>query len=128
SLRLLSPGVVVVDDVDKVHLPLRMLEGLREAAKLVILTANNGCYDEVLDGALMRAGRVDEVFSIDPIPFPRRPPFDRLAEKDWMEVSMWPVAYLKEVEKRLMHRPNDIRLDDLRARLAKKTRSGDILR
>lgn len=127
ALALLSPGVVVVDDIDKVHLSLSRVEALRSSARLVILTANNGQYDEVLDGALMRAGRVDEVFTIEPAPVPRSAPFDQLSDQEWAEVSQWPVAYMNEVRKRLTHRAADMRLDDLRARLTRKTRSGDKL-
>lgn len=127
ALALLSPGVIIVDDIDKVRISLQQLEAMRSAAKLVILTANNGQYDEVLDGALMRAGRVDEVFSIAPARIERGAPFDRLSDDDWSEVSQWPIAYLNEVRKRLDARPSDIRLDDLRSRMTRKTRSGDKL-
>lgn len=124
TLRLLSAGVIVVDDVDKVEVRLPFLEALRGAAKLVILTANNGQHDEVLDAAIIRAGRIDEVFSIEGQSVPRRSPFDRLTDEQWEEVRDWPVAYLNEVEKRLLHRPDDLRLDDIRGRVDKKTRSG----
>lgn len=128
SLKLLTPGVVIVDDVDKVMLSLSRLEALRAAARLVILTANNGEYDEVLDGAIMRAGRVDEVFPIAPAKLDRVAPFDRLSDAEWTEVSQWPVAYVVEVRKRLAHRPGELRLDDLRARLTRKTNSRGMLR
>jgi hypothetical protein len=128
ALGLLSPGVIVVDDVDKISLSLSQLEALRASARLVVLTANNGQYDEVLDGALMRAGRVDEVFSIEPENNLRKAPFDALSDDDWGEVSQWPIAYLNEVEKRLRARAGDIRLDDLRQRLSRRTRSSEVLR
>lgn len=127
ALAMLTPGVIVVDDVDKVRISLQQLEAMRRAAKLVILTANNGQYDEVLDGALMRAGRVDEVFTIAPSKIERSAPFDVLSDDDWTEVSQWPVAYMNEVRKRLECRPHEIRLDDLRTRMTRKTRSGDKL-
>lgn len=128
ELRLLSPGVIIVDDVDKVRIPLDRLEDLRNSARLVVLTANNGEFDDVLDGAIMRAGRVDEVFTIAPVEQPRAAPFDALDDTEWAEVSQWPVAYLNEVRLRLQHRPGDVRLDDLRQRLTRKTRSGEVLR
>jgi ATPase family protein associated with various cellular activities (AAA) len=128
ALRMLSPGVLIVDDVDKVCIPLGQLEALRAAARLVVLTANNGQYDEVLDGALMRAGRVDEVFTIEPVARHRCAPFDVLSDEEWEEVSQWPIAYVNELGKRLCSRPDDVRLDDLRQRLTRKTRSGDVLR
>lgn len=122
-LTFLSPGVVIVDDIDKLDLSLSKIEAMRAVSKLVILTANNGSYDEVLDGALMRAGRVDEVFSIAPVEFPRVAPFDKLADDEWTEVKEWPVAYINEVRKRLQSRPDELRLEDLRARLTRRTRS-----
>lgn len=128
SLRLLSPGVIIVDDVDKVHLSLANLEAMRKAAGLVILTANNGTFDEVLDGAMMRAGRVDEVFTIKPKHVSRDAPFDKLTDEQWQEVCEWPIAYLNEVKKRLIARPHDLRLADLKSRLERKTRSGSVLR
>lgn len=124
---MLSPGVAIIDDVDKVNLTLPELEAIRSRARLVILTSNNGQYDEVLDGALMRAGRVDEVFSIRPVFVPREAPFDKLDDAEWEEVREWPIAYLTEVKKRLVARPHDLRLEDLRARMLRKTRSGDHL-
>lgn len=123
----LPAGVIIVDDIDKVHINLAMLEKLRSSAKLVILTANNGQYDGVLDGALMRAGRVDEVFTIEPVEMPRVVPFDLLTDEEWTEVSQWPVAYVNEVRKRLTSRSHDVRLADLRQRLTRRTRSGDEL-
>lgn len=127
GLYMLNAGVIIVDDIDKVALSLDRLEALRAAAKLVILTANNGQYDDVLDGAMIRAGRVDEVFSIEPVAVPRESPYDRLSDEEWEEVKEWPIAYLTEVRKRLLHRPDDLRLDDLRSRLTRKTRSGSNL-
>lgn len=128
ALNALSPGTIIVDDVDKLHLSLSKLESLRAAARLVVLTANNGQYDEVLDAALMRAGRVDEVFTIKSSSPDRESPFDRLSNAEWTEVCEWPVAYVNEVKKRLAHRPGDLRLDDLRERMARKTRSGEVLK
>jgi hypothetical protein len=128
AIKTLSAGVVIVDDIDKVRISLAKLEALRSASRLVILTANNGQYDEVLDAALMRAGRVDEVFTIEPSPLGRDAPFDALTDAQWTEVCQWPVAYLNEVKKRLHGRPGALRLDDLRTRLARKTRSGDVLK
>lgn len=127
GLKMLAPGVVIVDDVDKCCLSLTSLETIRASAKLVILTSNNGQYDEVLDGALMRAGRVDEVFTIRPVAVPREAPYDRLADEEWEEVREWPIAYLTEVRKRLLARSGDLRLDDLRQRMTRKTRSRDHL-
>lgn len=128
SLNMLSAAVMILDDVDKMSLSLADLEELRASTKLLILTANNGKHDDVLDGAFMRAGRVDEVFTVEPAHTGRRAPFDRLNEEEWTEVSEWPVAYLNEVEKRLVSRPGELRLDDLRGRLTKRTRSGEVLR
>jgi hypothetical protein len=125
ALEMLSPGTIIVDDVDKISLSLGHLEALRRASKLVILTANNGKHDNVLDGAFMRAGRVDEVFTVQPERGARRPPFDRLTDAEWEEVGEWPIAYLNELEKRLLLRPNDVRLDDLRTRLTLRVRSGE---
>lgn len=125
TLQLLRPGVVIIDDVDKINLSLSDLEAIRTVAKCVILTSNNGEYDDVLDAAETRPGRIDEVFNVVPEHTNRRPPFDQLSDDEWEEVSVWPIASLNELEKRLKLRSGDVRLDDLRARLKKKTRSGD---
>jgi hypothetical protein len=127
GLKVLSPGVVIVDDIDKVKLSLKTLEMLRREARLVILTANNGKHDAVLDQALMRPARIDEVFTINPgKPF-RRDPFDKLSDADWADVCEWPCAYLNEVEKRLKAHPDDLRIDELRDRMKLRTRSGEAL-
>jgi hypothetical protein len=127
ALQMLSAGVLILDDVDKMDLSLGDLEELRASTKLLILTANNGQHDEVLDGAFMRAGRVDEVFTVESEHASRRAPFDLLTDSEWDEIGQWPVAYQNEVEKRLTNRPGDIRIDDLRGRLARRTRSGEVL-
>lgn len=126
-IRLLSPGVTVIDDLDKISLPLATLELLREHSRLVILTANNGAHDTVLDGALMRPARIDEVFTVTSTMQGPRPPFDRLTQDEWDEVCSWPTAYLNEIEKRLVAHPDDLRLDDLRDRVARRTRSGTLI-
>lgn len=125
TLKLLRPGVIIVDDVDKINLPLSDLEAMREVAKLVILTCNNGDYDDVLDAAEIRPGRIDEVFNIEPEHAARQPPFDKLSEEDWNIVSQWPVASLNELAKRLRNREEDLNIKDLAERLKRKTRSGD---
>lgn len=126
--KSLSAGVVIVDDIDKiVSFPLATVEKLRETARLVVFTANNGAYDNVLDGALMRPARIDEVFTIEaPHPF-QREPFNKLDAAQWAEVSEWPIAYLNELERRLRFTPNDLRIKDLRERMARRTRSGAFL-
>ncbi len=126
-LAIAHPAVIILDDIDKVKVELGHIEMLRGACDLLLLTANNGQHDEVLDAALMRAGRVDEVFAITPEHRLRRAPFDQLDDATWLEVQEWPVSYLNEIEARLTHRAHDLRLDDLRTRVAKKTRSGDFL-
>lgn len=120
-IRLLRAAVIVVDDIDKVHLSIYALEALRESCRLLILTANNGEHDEVLDAAMVRPDRIDEAFEIKADTAPRRPPFDMLTDADWEEVRDWPVAFLNEVELRLRLRPGEVRLDDLRGRLNRRT-------
>ena len=127
SLSLLRPGVVIIDDVDKIYLPLNDLEAIRRVAKLVILTSNNGEYDDVIDASTIRPGRVDEVFQIKPEHSCRRVPFDQLPDEVWESVRDWPIAYLNELEKRLLNRKGDLNIDDLKQRLSRKTRSGDAL-
>lgn len=130
TLRMLSPGVVIVDDIDKVHVGLNDLEEIRSACRLLVLTANNGEHDEVLDGALIRPGRVDEVFTVAGQRKERHAPFDQLDDETWNEVREWPVASLNDLAKRIRHRgphPEGLRLDDLRERLQRRTRSGGVL-
>ncbi len=126
-LQMLSPGVVIVDDLDKMDLALSTLELLRQNSRLVILTANNGSHDTVLDGALMRPARIDEVFTITSAVQGPRPPFDQLTLDEWNMVREWPTAYLNEVAKRLQAHPDDLRLEDLRDRVKRRTKSGSIL-
>lgn len=124
DFRLLSPGVFIVDDVHRVRMSLSQLEDLREVAKLVILTANlpeddNG---EIIDGAEIRSGRIDEIFDIKAEHSSRQAPFDRLSPEVWEEVKFWPVAFLKDLEARLIERPHDLRIEDLKRRVVTKVR------
>lgn len=123
GLAMLSPGVVIVDDIDKIYLSLSRIEQIRKAAKLVIFTANNGDQDEVLDNATMRPARIDEVFEVKGGYTTRRAPFDRLSEEEWTEAREWPVAFLNELEARLTKRPSNIGFEDLKKRVALRTRS-----
>lgn len=123
GLAMLSPGVVIVDDIDKIHLSLGRIEQIRNAAKLVIYTANNGDQDEILDNATMRPARIDEVFSVNGGHVLRRAPFDALSDEQWQQAREWPVAFLNELEARLTKRPGNIGFDDLQKRVALRTRS-----
>ncbi len=120
--RQLSAGVIVIDDIDKVRVRLETFEAIRKSCRLLIVTANNGSYDDVIDAALARPARIDEIFTVEaPEPF-RRVPFDKLDDKTWAEVAEWPYAYLNELEKRLLAGV-DIRLEDLKQRMIRRTRS-----
>jgi hypothetical protein len=123
GLAMLSPGVVIVDDIDKIYLSLGRIEQIRKAAKLVIFTANNGDQDEVLDNATMRPARIDEVFEVRGGYTTRRAPFDQLSEQAWEEAREWPVAFLNELEARLTKRPGNLGFEDLRKRVGLRTRS-----
>lgn len=131
QLEMLSPSVIVIDDVDKLKLYLGHLEILRSIAKLVILTANNGEYDDVLDGAIDRPGRTDETFDIKQDgTIPPASPFDQLDTETWNKVKGWPIAYLNELRKRIEERgvsPVGLNLIDLERRLRKGVRSGSSL-
>lgn len=126
--RYLSPSTVIVDDVDKLHLHLGELEQLRQLAPLVILTANNAHVDSVLDRALIRPARVDEIYTITcGEERPPEEPFDQLDRETWARVRNWPHAWLNEVARRIRARgtePHRLRLDELAERLERKTRSG----
>lgn len=122
--------VIVVDDVDKARINLEAIAALRSACRLLIMTANNGEDDSVLDAATVRPARaVDEMFTVTGEPH-RRPPFDRVDDATWERIKTWPVAYLQEIAARIAVRgvnPDDLRLDDLEGRLNRRTRSGDHL-
>lgn len=122
--------VIVVDDVDKAPIHLEAIAALRSACRLLIMTANNGEDDSVLDAATVRPARaVDEMFTVTGEPH-RRPPFDRVDDATWERIKTWPVAYLQEIAARIAVRgvnPDDLRLDDLEGRLNRRTRSGDHL-
>lgn len=122
SLPLASISTVIVDDIDKVEIGLESLEALR-AAKLVILTANNGAYDDVLDAAMIRPGRIDDVFEVAAEDRPRAEPFGQLTDEEWARVKGWPVAWQNEVALRIRHRRDDLGLDELEQRLGRRTRS-----
>lgn len=125
-LAMLSIGVLIMDDIDKMRLDIDTVERFRNNARLTIFTANNGQHDRVLDAALMRPARIDEVFTVKAHAPIRRAPFDKLDDEIWLEVCDWPCAYLNEVEKRLVA-GQDLRLDDLRSRMKLRTRSGEEL-
>jgi hypothetical protein len=123
ALRMINAKVIIIDDIDKVHVSLPAFERIRASCQLLICTANNGTYDSVIDAALARPARLDEVFTITgQAPF-QRAPFDRLKPAVWEVVSQWPQAYLNELELRLLHTPDDVRIDELAVRLNKRTRS-----
>jgi len=124
-IKLLSPGVVIVDDIHRISLSLVQIEALRKVTRLVIFTANlpEDDHGEVLDGAEIRSGRIDEVFSIEAEHSHREPPFDRLSDEVWERVRFWPIAFLNDLEVRLLERPNDLRLEDLERRVGMKTRN-----
>jgi hypothetical protein len=128
SMAMLSPAVVILDDADKMNLSNGDLEDLVTSSQLVILTANNATDDSVMDASFSRPARVDEFFTIVVSRDERRPPFDRLSDSEWAEVQNWPVAWQNEVAKRLRNRGSDLRLEDLRSRLTKRTRSGEVLK
>lgn len=132
AIAALRPAVVVVDDIDKIEafeaFGCGTVEVLRNAAQVVLLTANNGDLDTVIDGAVGRPGRIDEVFAIEAEPFPREAPFDLLTDDEWHDVQAWPVASVNELRRRLELRGRDgMRLDDLRERVGRRVRSGDVL-
>ena len=129
AIAALRPAVVVVDDIDKIEaFGCGTVEVLRNAAHVVLLTANNGDLDTVIDGAVIRPGRIDEVFAIEAEPFPREAPFDLLTDDEWHDVQAWPVASVNELRRRLELRGRDgMRLDDLRERVGRRVRSGDVL-
>lgn len=123
ALRMLAADVIIIDDIDKVRVTLPSFERMRGSCRLLICTANNGAHDSVIDGALARPARLDEIFTISgTAPF-KRPPFDRLTPEMWDIVSQWPQAYLNELELRLLHTPNDLRLEDLEKRMERRTAS-----
>lgn len=125
----LRPHTIIVDDVDKCELSLATIEELRGACKLLVLTANNGTRDDVLDGAVARCGRIDEEYQIVGVPR-RAAPFDQLDDATWQRIADWPVAYQQEVAARLKCRgnsPEALRLDELERRLARRTRSGSVV-
>ena len=125
GLTLLNPGVVIVDDIHRINLSLLNLETIRKVAKLVILTANLPKDDdgETLDGAEIRSGRIDEVFEIIPEHNTRQPPFDKLPDDVWERVKFWPIAFLNDLELRLIERPDNLRIDDLERRVGLKTKT-----
>lgn len=131
AVKTVVPGVIIVDDIDKIAIGLDDLEALRSNANLVILTANNGDNDAVLDGAMIRPGRIDEVFPIAGEPRKERPaPFDQLDEETWQRVNSWPIASLNELGKRIRHRGVDadaLRIDEIEERMGRRTRSREVL-
>lgn len=127
--KQLQPHTIIVDDIDKCELSLASLEELRSACKLLVLTANNGNRDDVLDGAVARCGRIDEEYQVAGVPR-REAPFDQLDDATWRQVMAWPVAYQQEVAARIKFRgiaPEALRLDELERRLARRTRSRDVI-
>lgn len=72
----------------------------------------------------MRPARIDEVFEVEAEHTNVRAPFDQLTPEEWERVRDWPIAYLNEVEVRLIERPGNVRLDDLEQRVNLQVRSG----
>lgn len=121
-LKVLEPRVVILDDIDKLEdgLPNRVLEVIRRHVKLVILTANNGLDERVIDGSLIRPGRIDETFLIDKIGVELIPDgvLTQLAPEEWERVKTWPASFRTELVKRINGRgPERLNLEEMEHRI-----------
>jgi hypothetical protein len=126
AVAMCDPKVILVDEIDKVAADVRKMDALKAACPLVIYASNNAEYEQVMDASVMRAGRIDEMFTVTDgvIPTIVRPPFDVLPDEVWEEVRGWPASFLTEISIRLRSRGLEgLRLDDLRDRFDRKTRS-----
>ena len=99
-LQVLNPGVLIIDDIDRIGNEPKLLSFLEDAArrcKLVLASAN--CTDKMF-GAALRPGRFDEVVYIrhlDPkVLKTLLAPNLELVER----MQTWPVAYVSEFVKR----------------------------
>jgi hypothetical protein len=121
--EILSPDIILIDDIDKLEddLPNTVLEELRIGSNtLVILTANNAFVPGVLDGSLMRPGRIDESFEIRDIGVEiKNPVWMKDLDPDVRaEILSWPVAAQQSVENRFQRRGvSGLNLEELRKRL-----------
>lgn len=122
SLGFLAPKAILIDDIDKfedLSCLLDFFDRIPKSLSIVILTANNGYGENVLDGSFVRCGRIDETWEITDIGIHtgRTPPFDKLDDETWVKVKFWSAASLAELAKRIEQRGiENTRLDDIATR------------
>lgn len=119
-LGLLSPDVLLIDDIDRVHdcaslLP--AIDRIRARTRLVMVTVN---HIGTVDSALKRAGRFDDLIEVCRVQDPSSliPGLDITTSA---EINGWPVAYVTELKARIDafgHRCLETELADLRERVA----------
>lgn len=121
GLSLLSPDVIIVDELDKVRPVPDVMDVIRSSARLVVYTANNGDDDTVIDGSLVRCGRVDVSREITDIGVSWDSTW--LPEDLRTEVLGWPQAAQEEARIRFTTFGSAVDLSDIRTRVAMRCHS-----
>lgn len=125
ALSVFKPDAIIIDDLDRMHSPLGLLETLehfQRHVKLVIVSVNDFSH---MDDALLRPERFDELILVDRMD-------EEVVRKllgeysDGYEfVKNWPVVFIKEyVKRRRFMDPNEVEssMKDLVARVARLSR------
>jgi hypothetical protein len=119
AIDILKPSAVVIDDIDRLESPSKILgplERLADVTKLVLASAN---HEEKLDFAGLRPGRFDQLWHIDALDEEIHARLVGDVEKEISDrLRALPVAYIHEFHKRTkaLGRDQALReIDDLEA-------------
>jgi hypothetical protein len=97
---LIGPDALIIDDIDRNITPrfLEMLEGFNRNIPFTFLTANSKTN---IDHALIRPGRVDEIFKISRLDEDTiRNLIGDCTDEEFEKLKVLPIAYLHEFKKR----------------------------
>lgn len=120
-VELFSPGVVILEDIDRLrdqNFLLGLLEFMKRKVDIVIATVND---KKRLDRAVVRPGRFDEIIEVTSLDeHVVKRVLGKENEDAFDVVKDWPIAYVKElVERRKFLDPDDAResVEELRKRI-----------
>lgn len=100
AINIFEPDAIILDDFDRANSQAQLLETLeffQQKVKLVITTVNNR---RLLDQALMRPGRIDELILVDRMDDEVVKHVLGQYSDGFEQVKDWPIAFISEYVKR----------------------------